>query len=704
VTVTTQLRSIRWNSPPAVVIFGAALFLGLLAFWIITGLGPDRLPYLPASEFSDAVTSHWPNALFLRRTVREDHTWPLWRPLLMSGQPFAANPLNKAWYPLQWLVIVLPPALHLNVLAGLHLLLAGTGAWAWGRETGLQPWPAALAGFGYAFAPRVMATFGAGHLDIVYALGWFPWLLWAVQRTVQPAPARHAVVWLALFGSLSVLADMRLSVYIFMTAGVYALWRWRQITALRAWADVRKVLLTIGSAALLVLGLTAIQWMPLLLMAGDLSRADMTRNDAAVHSLEPGQWLGLLLGDHGGTWETLVYAGVSTLVLVIVALVLQPRRFALWGGLLVFVALYAMGDNFVLWPLLTWLLPPLRWLRVPPRVWLVAALVMPYLAAWGAQLLAERPPDARRAVRLAVVGVLGGGIVCSVSSLFMLAPPLEVTTVLGTLALPLVMLGVALALFGKLSARPLMALFALVVIADVVWIDLALVEGHAKDEWLDPYAELADTLRADGAVRVYSPSYSLPQQAAAYWEIPQFGGVDPFQIAEYVVAAELATGVPVDGYSVTIPPYAGDGDEQDVLVTANRGAPLDADLLGRWLVTHVIAVFEIDADGLVLWSRVETPQGTVYVYRNMFARDVRLAWDGPNRVTVVAGSTPNGVIFPVAPGRWQDVDTPVLSVSGAASDATASFEYSRSEVWAGASMAGILITFGLAGWWMVRRA
>ena len=57
----------------------------------------------------------------------------------MSGSPFAANPLNKVWYPPQWLVLIVPPILHLNLLTWLHLVAGGTGAWLWSRGAGLGP-------------------------------------------------------------------------------------------------------------------------------------------------------------------------------------------------------------------------------------------------------------------------------------------------------------------------------------------------------------------------------------------------------------------------------------------------------------------------------------------------------------------------------------------------------------------------------------
>ncbi len=203
----------------------------LAAFLLAAGLGPDSLPFPPGADFSDAVTSHWPNALFFRRVVLDDHTWPLWRPLIMSGQPFAANPLNKVWYPPQWLVLVLPPILHLNLLTWLHLVIAGAGAWAWSRSTGLLPWPAALVGVGYAFGPRLIASAGAGHLDLIYAAAWYPWMLWAAFRLVPLIPARRAAL---------ALGNIRGAVFSGRRADVrVCLCRDRRLSALAVDADSR---------------------------------------------------------------------------------------------------------------------------------------------------------------------------------------------------------------------------------------------------------------------------------------------------------------------------------------------------------------------------------------------------------------------------------------------------------------------------------
>jgi hypothetical protein len=414
----------------------------------------------------------------------------------------------------------------------------------------------------------------------------------------------------------------------------------------------------------------------------------MSIKDASVFSLDAGKWIGLVFGEHGGAWETMVYVGVSTLVLALATILLRPRQLRFWAFWLLLIALYAMGDHFILWSLLVRVLPPLRWWRVPPRSWLIAALILPYLAGWGAQTLSEYTSE-RRVVRLSIFALLGAGLTCSLFSTLTLSPPLKQTSVLGLFALPAVALVILLAILGKLKSEMLVILFTLIVGADVLWIDRTLIDSRTQDQWLEPNRALAEFLRDDGAIRVYSPTYSFPQQAAAYWNIDQFGGVDPFQFSSTVKAVEAATGVHAEGYSVTLPAFKTEGDNFD---TANQDAVIVPDLLGQWLVTHVVSAYEIKIDGLSLATRI----GDVYVYRNTRVPEVNLTWDGPNRVTVRTDETLEGPVYAVAAGRWSDHDEkPGLSgtVDGR------QYTYSASEVWISVLVGGILIALaGFMGW------
>ena len=655
--------------------FVIALALGVLAFLLAVGLGPDALPYPLHSPYSDAAISHWPNALYIHR-----NGFALWNPRLMSGLPFAANPLSKVWYPPQWAALILEPTLHLNLMIWLHLTLAGAGLWVWARASGLGAGPAALAAVAYTFAPKTVAHLGAGHLDLVYAMAWFPWLLWAVYTAlVADANRTRASLRLGAVAALLLLADIRLSAYAFVTAGGYAVWRLRKLppylylSASSPTAIERRTARRIISAPINILravrrggsetrpyyatcfmrqdstlsapgfperregargwraaplfvggifsiALTAAQWIPLLALSPYLSRASLTLQEAAAFSLEPGHLLGVVLGRHASLHETMTYAGLCALILAAIALLAYPRRLAFWALVIVVAALYALGDHGPLWPLLAGAFPPLLWLRIPSRAWFVVALVLPYLAGWGAQALAGAATrlENRRA-RLVIVTLLAASVMCGGASALALTGALGAETALAALVVALATAAVVLpALRRGRGARYVVPLLTVIALADLLWIDRTLVEGRGRKVWLDPYQELAGYLVEAGAGRVYTPSDSLPQQAAAFWEINQFGGVDPFQVASYVDMARRATRIPYDGYAPTIPPYTGEGPVE----TMWAGVTPDAGLMSLWNVTHVVSAFPLEGEGWRLDRRI----GAVYVYANQVQRGERSAF------------------------------------------------------------------------------
>ena len=223
-----------------------------------------------------------------------------------------------------------------------------------------------------------------GHLDTVYALAWWPWLMWSVQRSVK---RQHlgTILEVGLLSSLIFLADVRVSLFALLTAGVYALF---QLRLERHWKPIRGFVFSGG----MFLVLTASLIVPLVVWQPYLTRTSLSPADAGVLALQPIYLLGLILPAHRPSIETLTYFGLSTLALAGIALATLPRKYR-YGLLAVtlLVALYAMGTNAFLWPLAVKLFPPLLWFRVPSRAWLILALLMPLLAGFGLQVMLSLP-------------------------------------------------------------------------------------------------------------------------------------------------------------------------------------------------------------------------------------------------------------------------------------------------------------------------
>jgi len=564
------------------------LLIGLgAAFLILVGLKPLGLPYIPGARFSDAATSHWAAALFLQRSVVRDGEFPFWRDTILGGQPFAANPLNKTAYPLQWLALILPPALHINVMIVLHLLIAGAGMWTLTRSLGLGVWSAAVSVIAYTLSPRMVGHLGAGHVDIVYALAWLPCLLWAVKRAATGS--RRGLWATGVFAGLMFLADVRLSLFGLVLAGAYALVeilrnvsvgtrhasssaeisttraenmslnrdvevspigystenRTRHASSLRG---TTSAFLGFLLPAILFLLIAAAVIVPLALWSPYLTRASLTAADASVFALRPEYLLGVFIPQTHRNVEVLTYLGLVPLILAVLGAVTARRRMIFWLVAALIAGLYALGSNGFLWNILTQTVPFLLWFRVPSRAWLIVTLVVALLAGYGVERLKRRP--------------------LQIAALLILA--LELT----------------------LTGRS--------------WL-----EWRGEEYWLPAdQRAIAETLIADGVNRVYSPTYSLEQQVAELYEIELFYGVDPFQLSENVSALHAVGGIESSAYSVVQPPLIGATGED--FTQANRDAPINVEQLSAYGVSHVVAAYPLEETNLQLLATIED----VYVYAN----------------------------------------------------------------------------------------
>lgn len=582
----------------------------ILVVFLLAGLRLDALPFVrEQARFSDAVVSHWPNALFLRQSFLERSEFPVWRETIMAGQPFLANPLNKTAYPLQWLVLLFPPALHLNLLMILHTVLAGVGMYAWTNRVGLRPESALLAGLAYMLSPRLFGHLAAGHLDIVYALAWWPWLMWAVLRTTKSSVGLINGLMIGMLTAFLVIADSRVGLFAVLSAAVYGTYlTWR----VPGW---RSKILT-GRIAVLVTSILLIGMIvPFALWSSSLNRAALTPAEAGVMALTPAHFLTLLFPAQRGNVETSVYLGLPVLLLAFVGFMMlsRPLRW-LAVGIAILVIFYGMGVQSFLWNMLVNAFPILLWFRVPARVWLIATLFVPLLAAYGYErlLTLRDQPDVtasawfkRGAIVWIAVCVVFGSF-----TLFVMPVPLSGILLLG------VGTTAGMFLFARASgwqlARHVRALFIGLIVIDLASSGIYGLEWRGPEQWLDPYRPLAQRLVAREPARIYSPTYSLEQQVVEAFGLRLFGGVDPFQLGGVAQGIEQGSGVPVQGYQVVLPPLLGSQSDLDV-DQANRTAIIDTQALAEWSVSHVVAAYAIDHPRL----RMVDVVSQTYIYRNL---------------------------------------------------------------------------------------
>ena len=167
------------------VLVEPALALLISALWLVPFISElDGFAFWRGAQYSDLLISHWPNAVFFRQSLIKWGQIPLWNPLILSGAPFAADPLSGMWYPPNWLALVIPASLAFNLLFWLHLAWTGWGTWRFVRAEGVGWVGGVIAALAFSGTPKLMTHIGIGHVSLVSAVSWTPWVLLATRRAV----------------------------------------------------------------------------------------------------------------------------------------------------------------------------------------------------------------------------------------------------------------------------------------------------------------------------------------------------------------------------------------------------------------------------------------------------------------------------------------------------------------------------------------
>ncbi len=696
------------------------------------------LPYLgcyllsPGSPYNDLLISHLPNTIYLRQAISQYHQIPLWSPTILSGYPFAADPLSGLWYPPGWLAVALPDPWGFNLTLLLHLFWGGLGMYFFLRKTNLSPLGAAFGGMIFAGLPKTIAHLGAGHITLVYAVSWTPWLLLA-EVTAAQSPRKRGWQFLpGLVLGMLVLADVRWAIPAGLLWVAYSLSsRWNaepgkilQLRTLVTWL-LGKAGYYLGQGILATL-IAAPLLFPLIQYTGLSTRSAMGVDDATVLSLPPARLAGLIFPFLGQNAEWTLYLGGVGLVLLLVAFAdrSERRRQVFWWVVLAASLVLSMGDQL---PLVRELfrLPGLNLLRVPPRLLFVTGFAVAVIAATALDRFREErgklPALQKPAVALGLVAV-GFFVLIFSAGVVAIAPGKGWAAILCGAAALVAAVVLILSARGRLAASAACVVLVLMLVLDL---------SAANLQAFDPQPELPANAAVDevlaklkdepGVYRVYSPSYSLPQEAAAADGVDLADGIDPLQLRSYQAFFSRASGIPAGRYSVTLPPFDSGDPEVD-----NQGYTPDAQLLGLLNVRFVVAQYDLKADGLEEIGRY----GEIRLYQNELARErawiqvgeqpdraadrpvESLSWT-PNAIDVRASGPGKLVLSEVAypgwkvtvdgvPSQVETVDGLLRAVELDAGEHTVRFDFEPLPVYLGLG-AAVLGWGWVIGAWLISR-
>lgn len=570
----------------------------------------DDFAYPLKSNYSDLSISHYPNAVYVQSALKTWGTVPLWSNTILSGYPFASNPLSGLWYFPGWLIFVLPGVIGFNLEIILHLLWGGVGTYLWMRERGRGEVASVAGAIMFAAMPKLLAHFAAGHISMVFAVCWTPWLFWSVLKFRYSAINQRE--WWAPGGILGliILADIRWAVYAGLLMGLYTSglfinrrpWKWKILGSEALGLGLRA-----GTAVLIATPFVLL----LIEYAGLSTRSILTPAESFSYSLPPEKLLGIVIPDFWGYAEWILYPGALGILSLVYSMAVPDLRKRIWpwAVLAVICVIYSLGSTI---PGLTTLanLPGVGLLRVPARVLFIWGMTVAVLTVevidWlmGSGELPKFDPFFFLVPVIVFVMLMTGGL------WWVEGKPAN-NFIWGTVAL--LVFGILILLREKkwLNNHVWAGAIVLFLLVDLNGVNWQSIQFRQAADVLSDGREAAAYIskQSEGELfRVYSPSYSLPQQTAATLGLELADGVDPLQYADYANYMQAATGVPTVGYSVTLPPMS-DGLPD----TANMTYRPDAQLLGLMNVMFIASEFDISAKDIVLVERF----GDTRIYQNI---------------------------------------------------------------------------------------
>lgn len=604
-------------------------FLILLIPLLILISKLNDFPY-PGSgaQFSDISISHYPNHIFLREALVKFGEIPLWSSTILSGYPFFANPLSGLMYPIGWLALIMPLPLGFNILVTIHIIWGGLGFYLLLKREGLSHVSALLASLSFVLLPKLYSHYGAGHLTLLYAVPWTPWLLWSQLRSTQHPGERRFTIPPGLILALVIYADVRW--------GAFAALLWWAYAIVHRRTNYRKVLLRLSGQTLLALFLAAPLLVPLAEYTLLSTRAALEGTDNLAFSLPIASLVGLLFPNWEAYHEWVLYPGGIVFALAFTSILLgfRVKWVIFWLGVLIASILIALGSQV---PGMDYLsqLPVANLLRVPSRSLFIAGLSLAALSGYGLEGIigGEQKIAQTKRIRLFLFGLF----------IFNLTLAFGMRIISGTLSLPIVW-GLVMSGLGVLwiwmgvSKKVSISLWVIGVITISV-LDLAFVStqsfrGRPAEQVLTESKSVADYLSEQpGKFRTYSPSYSIPQQTAVGYQIELADGVDPLQLSAYSNYMQSATGIEFNSYSVTLPPYK-NGDP----LTDNAASVPDPEKLAMLNVGFVVAEYDLPAEGLTLAAQFQRAR----IYKN--EHQLPRAWVETKDNNAVKGTLPADIV------------------------------------------------------------
>lgn len=598
---------------------------------------------------SDITVTHYPNAIFIRSTIFHFGQIPLWNPSILGGYPFISDPLSGLLYFPLWLALFLPLPFAFNLLIYLHWGFSSWGMYRLMVKQGLHPEAALIGAVMWMCLPKIWTHFAAGHITLLMAVSWTPWLLLSIATVIYQKRNRS---WLfpGLITGMIALADIRWVSFALLLSFGFSFFT--KVSPSEQNPKIKKILLLWCLIGIISLAISSVLLIPLFNALPFTNRVGMGLEDITALSLPWTKLSGMILPIIGENAESTTYMGIGGLLCLVLAIASPKIRARTWFWLAVFFVAIFFAIAAVFQPVGSlYSIIGLGLTRVPARAILLAGFAVCFITAICVDAILHQEVRRKYDPALFISGMALAPVVICVG----------IWLVTGQVNLYLLIIAaISISICGWIIAGEhgviakrwwVPVLFGLILV-DLLSYDLLSVRWRTSEEVISEGRWAAEVLPEDSAAalyRTYSPSYSIPQQTAALAGIQMADGINPLQVENFVDFMAQNTGIPVEGYSVTIPSFSSWS-----IVWDNAGYLPDVEGLGTANVCYVVSRFSLTDPDLEL---LENPAGEGFLYQNTTCQP-RIRLEDPDGA-VLNGShiqveryTPNSISLTVCgPGR-----------------------------------------------------
>ena len=338
---------------------------------------------------------------------------PLWNPYIFSGLPLHGAAQAGLLFPLNWFYVISSPRLATNLMMITTYMVAAVGAYLYARRAGADIAGAIATSLIWQWCAFMVEQIG--HTNIVHTAAMVPWLLWAIDGYLRTGERRHGVLLAGLLALQVFAGHQQTLFYSLLLVAAYA------FVMSRGSPQTQKRFSPVAIFMVAGLALAAVQILPTFELLRNSVRSTTTYDFFAAFSMPPrflrtffapyvlGGGNGLLFRapyiERPFFGEYAAYAGLLTLMLAAMALVLKrDRRTIFWGAVFV-VALFMASGRFMPFRIyqLLYYVPVLNLFRSPARHLMEVHFALAVLAGRG--LTAIRAGKTSAVFRVTLVGV-----------------------------------------------------------------------------------------------------------------------------------------------------------------------------------------------------------------------------------------------------------------------------------------------------------